>query len=131
MLRMDQYEHIRTANRVYGHSLSKISRDTGHSRNTIRKALQSEVQSCKPRKSQSLPRLGPFSQIIEQWLVADKDQPKNDVYAAIELALAATISNSDGIKHILLANQETLDKTESLSDRPTLADADTSIYGQF
>jgi len=58
---MDQYEHIRTANRVYGHSLSKISRDTGHSRDTIRKALQSEIQSYKPRKSQSLPMLGPFS----------------------------------------------------------------------
>jgi len=42
MLRMDQYEHVRTANRVYGHSISKISKDTGHSRNTIRKALQGE-----------------------------------------------------------------------------------------
>ena len=82
MLRVDQYEHIRTANRVYGHSLSKISRDTGHSRNTIRKALQSEIQSYKPRKSQSLPRLGPFSQIIEQWLVADKDQPKKQRHTA-------------------------------------------------
>ena len=60
-----------------------------------------------------------------------RDHPKNDVYAAIELALAATISNSDGIKHILLANQEMPDKIESLSDWPTLADADTSIYGQL
>jgi len=64
-------------------------------------------------------------------LMLFRDHPKNDVYAAIELALAATISNSDGIKHILLANQETPDKIESLSDRPTLADADTSIYGQL
>ena len=82
MLRMDQYEHIRTANRVYGHSISKIARDTGHSRNTIRKALQVEPQSYKPRHSQSFPVLGPFSKIIEQWLVTDKEQPKKQRHTA-------------------------------------------------
>lgn len=82
MLRMDQYEHIRTANRVYGHCISKIARDTGHSRNTIRKALRIELQGYKPRQSQSFPVLGPFSQMIEQWLVDDKEQPKKQRHTA-------------------------------------------------
>lgn len=82
MLRMDQYEHIRTANRVYGHNISKIARDTGHSRNTIRKALRIELQGYKPRQSQSFPVLGAFSQIIEQWLSDDKEQPKKQRHTA-------------------------------------------------
>ena len=79
---MDQYEHIRTANRVYGHCVSKIARDTGHSRNTIRKALRVELQGYKLRQSQSFPVLGPFSQMIEQWLVDDKEQPKKQRHSA-------------------------------------------------
>ncbi len=82
MLRMDQYEHIRTAHRVYGHSISKIARDTGHSRNTIRKALQVEFQTYKPRQSQNFPVLGRFIQIIEQWLVDDKEQPQKQRHTA-------------------------------------------------
>jgi hypothetical protein len=42
MLRMDQYEHVRTTHRVYKQSISEISRTTGHSHNTIRKALNNE-----------------------------------------------------------------------------------------
>jgi len=54
-----------------------------------------------------------------------------DVYSAIEIALTATISTSDGVKNMLLSNQEEPDKIESLSDWPTLAAADTSVYGQL
>ena len=39
MIGMDQYELIRAASRVYGKSISAISREYGHSRKTIRKAL--------------------------------------------------------------------------------------------
>ena len=34
---MDQYEHIRTAHRVYQKSIRQIARETGHTRETIRK----------------------------------------------------------------------------------------------
>jgi transposase len=73
---MDQYEHVRTASRIYGHSINKISRDTGHSRNTIRKAPQEEQKGYSPRQKQSFSVLGPFSQTIGQWLLADKEEPK-------------------------------------------------------
>jgi len=79
---MDQYEHVRTASRVYGHSINKISRDTGHSRNTIRKALQGEHKGYSPRQVQICPVLGSFSQIIDQWLLDDKEQPKKQRHTA-------------------------------------------------
>ena len=37
---MDQYEHIRTAHRVYQKSIRQIARETGHTRKTVRKVLQ-------------------------------------------------------------------------------------------
>ena len=75
MLRMDQYEHIRTAHRVYDQSISEISRTTGHSRNTIRKALNGEHCGYSPRQHQGYPVLGPFTETIDGWLRDDQKQP--------------------------------------------------------
>ncbi|MFO7972649.1 MAG: hypothetical protein R6U40_12995 [Desulfobacterales bacterium] len=35
MLKVDQYEYIRTALRVYGKKIKAIARETGHSKNTV------------------------------------------------------------------------------------------------
>jgi DNA-binding CsgD family transcriptional regulator len=37
---MDQHELIRTGHRVYGKSISELARLTGHSRNTVKKAIR-------------------------------------------------------------------------------------------
>ena len=42
VLKMDQYEMIRTGCRVYGKNISEMARMTGHSRNTIKKAIRGE-----------------------------------------------------------------------------------------
>ena len=42
MIRMDHYSYIRTAHHVYGKSIRQISRETGHSRETIRKVHRQE-----------------------------------------------------------------------------------------
>jgi ActR/RegA family two-component response regulator len=42
VLKMDQYELIRTGYRVYGKNISEMARMTGHSRNTIKKAIRGE-----------------------------------------------------------------------------------------
>lgn len=39
---MDQYELVRTGHRVYGQKISELARLTGHSRNTIKKAIRGE-----------------------------------------------------------------------------------------
>ncbi|SDM25648.1 hypothetical protein SAMN05660860_02224, partial [Geoalkalibacter ferrihydriticus] len=71
MLRMDQYEHIRTAYRVYGQTISEIARTTGHSRNTIRKALKQPYDGYSQRQHQPYPVLGAYLDIIDGWLRED------------------------------------------------------------
>ncbi|WP_321418432.1 hypothetical protein [uncultured Desulfobacter sp.] len=39
MLKVDQYDYIRTAHRVYGKAIKELARETGHSKNTIKKIL--------------------------------------------------------------------------------------------
>lgn len=64
---MDQYEHIRTAHRVYGESIKAIVRRTGHSRNTIRKALAGPYKGYASRKHQPYPVLGAYMDVIDAY----------------------------------------------------------------
>ena len=76
MLTVDQYEYIRTAYRVYGKKIKEIARQTGHSRNTIKKVLNTEYVGYRSRQKQPYPVLGPYIKLIDKWLVNDKDSPK-------------------------------------------------------
>ena len=76
MLTVDQYEYIRIAHRVYGKTIREIARETGHSRNTVKKVLNNEHIEYSPRQNQSYPSLGLYLPIIDKWLQDDKDQPK-------------------------------------------------------
>ena len=57
---MDEYEFIRVGHRVYGKSISELARITGHSRNTVKKAIRGEPWGYKERKHQPFPVLGPY-----------------------------------------------------------------------
>jgi len=76
MLTVDQYEYIRIAHRVYGKKIREITRETGHSRNTVKKVLRNEYIGYSPRQTQPFPSLGPYLGTINRWLVKDKDNPK-------------------------------------------------------
>src|SRR5665647_1224809 len=82
MIRMDQYGYIRTAYRVYQKSIKQICRETGHSRETVRKVLRSEPFVYSPRVEQPYPVMGPYLQVIDQWLAEDKDRPKKQRHTA-------------------------------------------------
>jgi len=82
MITVDQYSYIRTANRVYGKKIREIARDTGHSRNTVKKALRGEYEGYSDRKTQPYPVLGPYLSIIDRWLEGDKDMPKKQRHTA-------------------------------------------------
>jgi len=82
MITVDQYSYIRTANRVYGKKIREIVRDTGHSRNTIRKALSNEHCGYSARKNQPYPVLDPYLDIIDSWLKGDKDKPRKQRHTA-------------------------------------------------
>lgn len=79
---MDQYEFIRTAHRVYGKNISELKRMTGHSRNTVKKAMRGEPWGYKERQHQPFPVLGPYLKIIDAWLKGDKEQPKKQRHTA-------------------------------------------------
>ena len=79
---MDQYEFIRAGYRVYGKNISELARITGHSRNTIKKALRGEPWGYKERRHQPFPVLGPYIEIIDKWLEGDRGQPKKQRHTA-------------------------------------------------
>lgn len=79
---MEQYEYIRSGNRVYDKSIRELQRETGHSRNTIRKVLRGEYQGYSPRAEQPYPVLGPYLAIIDKWLTEDKERPKKQRHTA-------------------------------------------------
>jgi transposase len=85
MISMDQYEYIRTAHRVYGKGLREIARETGHDRKTIRKVLKNEHSGYGQRQSQPYPVLGPYLNLIDSWLKADKDAPKKQRHTATRI----------------------------------------------
>ena len=74
MLKMDQYDFIRTNYRVYGKKIKEIARETGHSKNTIRKVLRGEYKGYKERENQPFPILEPYLEIIDRWLQSDKER---------------------------------------------------------
>ena len=79
---MDQYELVRTAHRVYGQNISELSRMTGHSRNTIKKAIRGEPWGYKEREHQPFPVLEPYLETIDAWIEGDKDQLKKQRHTA-------------------------------------------------
>ncbi len=79
---MDQYEMIRTGYRLYSQSISELSRLTGHSRNTIKKAIRGEPWGYKERGHQSYPALDQYRAIIDNWLESDRDSPRKQRHTA-------------------------------------------------
>jgi transposase len=79
---VNQYELIRTACRVYGRNISEVARLTGHSRNTIKKAIRGEPWGYKERSHQPFPVLDQYRTIIDSWLESDRDKPKKQRHTA-------------------------------------------------
>jgi transposase len=79
---MDQYELIRTGCRVYGQNITEMARMTGHSRNTIKKAIRGEPWGYKERSHQPFPVLDKYLTVIDGWLTGDKCSPKKQRHTA-------------------------------------------------
>jgi transposase len=82
MLEVEQYEYIRTAHRIYNKNISEIARETGHSRNTVKKVLRGEYGGYSKRKTQPCPVLGPYHDIICKWLEEDLGRPQKQRHTA-------------------------------------------------
>lgn len=85
MITVDQYDYIRTAHRIYGKSIRQIARETGHSKNTVKKVLKNEYVGYSIREHQPFPILESYIRIIDKWIEADKEQPKKQRHTATRI----------------------------------------------
>jgi len=85
MLTVDQYEYVRTAHRVYGKKIREIARETGHSKNTVKKVINKEYIGYRPRQKQPFPTLGPYIKTIDRWIKDDKEIPKKQRHTATRI----------------------------------------------
>lgn len=77
MLDVEEKEQIRRAVLVEGKSQRQVARETGHSRNTIRKMLENgEAPRYRQKRPRSSPVLGPFKAILDAWIAEDEKKPK-------------------------------------------------------
>ena len=82
MLKMSQYELIKTAHRVYGKSIRQIARDFGHSRRTVRKALREVVPHYERKEAPVSPIMDSYRAVILTWLLSDLEVPRNQRHTA-------------------------------------------------
>ena len=85
MIRVSQYDYVRTAKRVYGKNIKEIARETGHSKNTVKRILRSQYRGYKPREHQPYPVLSPYIEIIDNWLEEDKKRHKKQRHTAVRI----------------------------------------------
>jgi len=85
MIKVSQYDYVRIAQRVYGKQIKEIARETGHSKNTVKRILSSQYTGYKPREHQPHPVLEQYIPIIDGWLEQDKTMHKKQRHTAIRI----------------------------------------------
>lgn len=77
MLTVEEYEAIRRKVRIEGRSQRAAARELGHSRRTVKKALEAgEPLGYRRRAAVSRPAIGPVQGIIDAWLEQDKKRER-------------------------------------------------------
>lgn len=77
MFNVEEKESIRRAVLVEGKSQRQAARELGCSRNTVRKMLEAgEVPRYKLKQGRESPILGPYQELIVQWVKEDEEKPK-------------------------------------------------------
>lgn len=71
MVNMKEYEYIRTGHFVYEKSIRQLQRETGHSRQTIRKVIEGVYPKYHIKKEKVCPAIGDYKEIIKSWLEKD------------------------------------------------------------
>ena len=83
MLTVAQYEVIRRKVLVDGLSQRMVARELGHSRKTVKKAVEQPLPpGYRRQKPRTQPVLEPVTAIIEAWLEADRERPRKQRHTA-------------------------------------------------
>jgi transposase len=82
---VDDYGAIRRARRVHM-SIREIARRFGHSRKTVRHALENAEPHPDPlTRNRAAPKLGPFQAVIDQFLIDDENAPPKQRHTAAQV----------------------------------------------
>ncbi|MDP2856553.1 MAG: IS21 family transposase, partial [Bacillota bacterium] len=83
MIDVDEKELIRRAHFLQGLSMRRIARERRHSRHTVRRALEDPGPPVyRRRQPKPRPVLGPYTAVIDQWLVEDQQRPPKQRHTA-------------------------------------------------
>jgi len=86
MLTMDQKAKIRHLVLVEGKSQRQVAKETGHSRNTIKKMLStSEIPRYHQKVERPAPVLGPYKALLQAWVEEDAEKPKKQRRTAVRM----------------------------------------------
>src|SRR5882762_6705755 len=86
MLVVETIAKIRRAYFVHGQPIKAICRDLGVSRKVVRKVIRSEAtEFCYEREAQPLPRIGPWSEKLDQLLSANEGKASRERLTLIRL----------------------------------------------
>ena len=86
MLVVETIAKIRRAYFVHGQSIKAICRDLGVSRKVVRKVIRSEATEFRyEREAQPLPKIGPWSDKLDQLLLANEGKASRERLTLIRL----------------------------------------------
>lgn len=86
MLTVDDYDRIRREVIIEGKSQREVARELGHSRHTVKKALEyCTPPGYKRKKPPNKPAVDPVSHIIDAWIEDDKKRPRKQRYTAFRI----------------------------------------------
>jgi len=81
--RVEQFEEIRRDHDHEGLSIRALAERHGVHRRTVRQALDSALPPERRRpQGRPAPALGPFHELIDEWLIADREAPRKQRHTA-------------------------------------------------
>jgi transposase len=86
MIKVDEREKIRRAYFLEGKSIRQIARELGHSRTTVKRAIESsEEETYTLREARDAPVLGPYKARIDELLAENERLPRKQRYTGYKI----------------------------------------------
>jgi transposase len=79
---VEQFERIRRDSRDEGLSIRQLARRHRVHRRTVRQALADAVPPARKVPERTAPVLGPYEDLVRDWLIKDKDAPRKQRHTA-------------------------------------------------